>query len=236
MNYAELYTYLTTLLQINTENSTDFDSILPLGILDGEGRIYREMDFLAASVLDATASFTPNNRNLTLPATIIICQGISAITPAATTPANGVRHALEPVTLDFLDYIWNKELGTGSTGVPQYFTMQSATIAMVAPTPDAAYVAEVNGIIRPAPISVSNPTTYISLTYPDLLVAAIMVFLTGYQRDWGAQSDDPKMAMSWESHYQAAKQFVMVEEQRRKFQGPGWNAYPPSPLTTTQRT
>ena len=36
------------------------------------------------------------------------------------------------------------------------------------------------------------------MRYPELLLCACMVFASGYQRDFGAQAEDPQKAVSWE--------------------------------------
>jgi hypothetical protein len=39
-----------------------------------------------------------------------------------------------------------------------------------------------------------STTTILSLYVPDLFVAAAMIFMAGYQKDFGSQSDDPQAA------------------------------------------
>lgn len=244
LDYSGLTTALGDLLQIGITDassptpspSVDFNNILPNIIGDAENRIYRELDFLATRTPNSSLSFAINNRSLTIPPTFLIVQGVSAITPALATPVNGTRNRIELVSLDVLDTIWPQEVGTGATGIPQYGAMLNATTLIVAPTPNAAYIAEFTGIFRPDAMSSTNTTTYIGDTYPDLFLAACMVFATGYQRDFGSQADDPHMAVSWEALYQARKSSVMEEEQRRKGQSTGWSPYSPAPLSTPQRS
>lgn len=232
MNYTQLLSYLQNLLQ-DALPSTDFTNILPAAIQDAEGRIYREMDFLATRTTDSSTTFTPGSRELLLPASILVVQGVAAITPAGVVPALGQRNTLEPVSLDFIDVTWPNE---ALTDIPLYVAMKDAATIIVAPTPAAAYKADITGIFRPAPISISNPTTYISATYGDLMVAATMIFLAGWQRDFGGQADDPKLAMSWEGHYQSLKTSVYEEEQRRKFSSTGWSPFSQTPLAMPPRS
>lgn len=232
MNYSQLIAYLENILQ-DQAPSTDFTEILPAAIQDAEGRIYREIDFLATRKTDSSAAFTPGNRELTLPTSIIIVQAVAAVSPAGNAPSAGARNTLEPVSLDFIDCTWPVE---ATTGVPKYWTLKDATTVIVAPTPAAAYKADITGIYRPAAISSSNQTTYVGGTYPDLLVAACMVFMTGYQRDYGAQADDPKMALSWEQTYQDRKKSVIEEDQRRKGQSANWANMSPAPLSNPPRS
>ena len=51
----------------------------------------------------------------------------------------------------------------------------------------------------------------------DLLIAASMVWVTGYQRNFGAQGNDPQYASSWEGQYQIAFKSANVEELRKKW-------------------
>lgn len=235
MDYATLNTYLQTLI-VDQAPSTDYTTILPAAIQDAEQRIYREMDFLDTRTVNSGSSLTTGSRNFTLPtspSTILVLQGVAAISPSGDTPAAGTRNALEPTSLDVIDMIWPQE---SVKSLPTYFAMKDALSIVVAPTPDANYTVELTGIFRPVPMSAINTTTYIGNVYPDLLVAACMVFLTGYQKDFGAQSDDPKMAMSWEALYQDRKKSAYEEEQRRKGASVGWSPFQQAPLAQPQRS
>lgn len=235
MTYDELKAYLQNLLQVNAGNTASFDGIFPAALNDAEGRIYREMDFLATRDVNASVSFTTNSRSLTLPAGTIVCQAIAAITPAPSIPSAGTRNTLEPVSLDFIDYSWPQEVGVGATGVPQYFALLNETTAIVAPTPAAAYVAEITRTIRPATLSDSNQSNFLSLVYPDILLAACMVFLSGYQREFANMSEGPQMGTTWEQHYVTLRDSVLPEDQRRKHASTNWSPYSPTPLSTPRR-
>lgn len=237
MTYDELVSYLENLLQVDSENETEFLAILPATLNDAQGRIYREIDFLDTRVQPVSTAFTANNRQFIIPDDILVIQSIAAITPSTSiTIATGTQNTLEPVSLDFIDYTWPTALATSTNPVPLYFTMLDATTAIVAPTPFANYTAVVTGVVRPETLSDANTSNYLSETYPDLLVAACMVFLSGYQRDFGSMTNGPPgMSVSWESHYITLKQSVMDEEQRRKHQSTSWSPYSMAPLSTPQR-
>ncbi len=227
MNYTDLVTNLTTLLTVPASD-TSFQAILPALINDAEQRIYRELDFLYTVFQTSPTAFTPNNRAITAPATTIIVQGLAAVTPASTQPAAGTRNQLERVSLDFLDTVWPV---AATTGLPVYYALLTDTSVVVAPTPDQAYVAEWTGTFRPAPMSASNATTWLGDHLPDLFLAACMVFGSAYLRDWSSMSDDPKLALSWETHYQTLKASAVEEEQRRKSQGTNWTPMSETPLS-----
>lgn len=226
MNYTALNTYLQTLL-VDQAPSADYTTILPAAIQDAEQMIYRDLDFLATRTVNPNLTFTIGSRNLAIPTTstsIIVLQGVAQITPIGVTPAQGTRNTLEPTTLDFIDFVWPTE---SVTGLGQYWTLLNNALLVVAPTPDQVYPAELTGIFRPTPLSASNQDTYISDTYPDLMINACMVFLCGWQKNFGQQSDDPKMALSWKDKYEESKKSALEEEQRRKLSSTGWSPFSP---------
>lgn len=234
MTYNQLDTYLQTLIQ-DQAPSADYTTIIPAAIQYAEGRIYREMNFLATRTVNSGAAFTPGSRTFTLPtspSTILYLEGVSAITPAATQPAAGTRNPLEPVSLDYIDMTWPVE---GSTALPDSWAMRDALAIVVKPTPDQAYVVELTGIFQPVAMSVSNQNTYIGNIYPDLLVAACMIFFAAYQRDFGAQTADPQLAVSWSSEYDKLFKSAYEEEQRRKSTSVGWSPFQQTPLAAPPR-
>lgn len=235
MIYSQLVIYLAQLLVLDTDEP-DFTAILPAALQDAEQRIYLDLDFLNTRTVNSGSTFTAGSRLFTLPttpSTIMVLQGVAAITPAGAAPSLGTRNQLEPVSLDYIDSTWPTE---SITGVPDAWAMRDDASIVVKPTPAGAYVAELTGMFRPTPMSAANPATYIGNTYPQLLVAACMVFLAGWQRDYGQQSDDPKLAVSWKDIYGSQLELAMNEEQRRKGQGVGWAPFSETPKAVPPRT
>lgn len=229
-NYATYVNQLTDLMATSQTNP-NFVTILP-GIIDyAEQRCYRELDLLSTVVRDSSATLTSNNRNFTLPTSLgkfIVVSAVNVITPVSTAPESGTRNALIPVRLDFLDTVYNS--ASGAT-VPRFFARYDENSIAVGPWPNNDYTVEVIGTIRPTPLSVSNTTTFLTDYLPDLFMAASMIFASGYQRNFGAQSDTPQMAQSWESQYQTLLASAKTEETRKKFASFGW-----TPLSTTAPT
>lgn len=248
MQYSDLTTALGDLLVIpiitpasaTPSSSADFNNILPRIIDSAEQRIYRELDFLHLVTTDANTALTANSRTATLPTSVngvagaqfVVVQSASAITPAPATPLTGTRNPLERSSKAFIDMIWPTEQGGALNTVPQYFALVNDTTVIVAPTPDAAYKMEYTGVYRPAPMSASNTATYLGTNYPDIFLAACMVFGAAYQKNFSESADDPKMAMSWESNYQSAKTSAMEEAQRQKSQSQNWSPYSPAPSSS----
>lgn len=231
-------TYVSSLANLLVVPSSDagFQAVLPNIIDDAEQRLYRELDLLNTSVR-ATGTLTAGARTFNLPSTqgtFIITDEINVITPAGTTnPESGTRNPLVPASNEMLNVLWPSV--TGST-VPQYFAMFDQGSIIVGPWPAAAYTVEVTGTIRPNALSTSNVTTLLSVYFPDLMVAASMVFAAAYQKNFGAAVDDPKMAVTWESHLNALLGSAKTEEARKSFTGPAWSSKDPAPLVTPPRT
>ena len=112
---------------------------------------------------------------------------------------------------------------------------KTSIIVEVAPTPDASYPVRVSGTVRPLSLSVSNTTTFLSLYFPDLFIMASMIYISAYQRNFGRANDDPQMAVTYESQYDALLKGSMVEEARKKFQSAAWTAYSPAQVATPTR-
>lgn len=236
LTYATFVTTIANLLPVSASDA-GFVAMLPNMIDDAEQRLYRELDLLDTSARDSSAALVAGNRNFTSPVTLgefIVTDEVNVITPAGTSnPESGTRNQLIPASNEVLNALWPSV--AGST-VPQYFAMVTQGMIIVGPWPDASYQVEVVGTQRPLPLSASVTTTILSFHFPDLLVAAGMVFASAYQKNFGAATDDPKMGITWESHLQALLQSAKTEEARKTFTSQGWSSKSPAPLATPPRT
>lgn len=228
-------TYVTALQNMASTptNQTDpaFAQVLPSVIAYAENRIYRELDLLSTTTTNATAALTSGSRSFTLPtlpARFVTVEQINVITPAGTAdPEAGTRNPLTPTTKEFLDMVWNSATGSAQ---PQHFAMVTDQTLIVGPWPDADYQVEVVGTVRPAPLSPQNTETFLTLYLPDLFMAASMVFVSGYQQNFGSQADNPQMAQSWETQYTTLFASANSEEMRKKFAGALGTSKPAKPL------
>jgi len=114
-------------------------------------------------------------------------------------------------------------------------TQSNDTTVIFGPWPDAGYSVEIVGTIRPASLSSGNTTTWISMNVPDLMLAASLIFVSGFQRNFGKISDEPQMAVTWQQQYDKHLDAAIVEEQRKRFAGPGWTSMSPTPVASTTR-
>jgi hypothetical protein len=234
MNYTDFVAAIANLTVISP-TEPNFVQILPQGIAYGEDRLYRELDLLSTVTRDS-APLTISSRNFTLPSTngrFVVTNGFNVITPAATTvPDNGTRTQMTPCSRDFLDAVWGSVTGAG---LPTLYAPITDQDFIVGPWPDQTYTIEVIGTIQPTPLSVSNPTTFLTLYLPDLFTAAVMIFMAGYQQNFGSQADDPQMAQSWQGQYDKLFASANVVEQRKKYQSGAWGSLSPTPIATPTR-
>lgn len=202
-----------------------------------EGRIYRELDLLNTVVVNGAQSLTAGVRSFQLPTNGVngifyTVTGVNVITPVTAVNADaGERNQLTAVSMDYLNAVWNSG---NRKGVPKEFAMVNQFNIIVGPWPDANYLIEIIGTVQPAPLSIANPTTFLTAYLPDLFVAASMVFVSGYQRDFGSQSDNPQQAQSWESQYQTLFKSALLLELRKKWAGIGWTSLSSAPVSPTR--
>lgn len=233
-NYNQFVAALANMLVIPPDDG-NFLQFIPLAIDDAEQRIYRELDILNTVTIDATGTLTPNTRTFTLPQTngrFVVPESMNVFYPVGTTTN---RKQLVSVSREFLDAIWGNAIPTESPSIPDYYAMITDQQIIVGPPPDAAYGMEVIGTIRPTPLSATTTTTYLTLYLPDLFMAAALVFAVGYLKDYGAATDDPNAAGSWESHYQKLLASANTEEQRKRYAAQAWTPKQPAMLATPPR-
>jgi hypothetical protein len=80
-----------------------------------------------------------------------------------------------------------------------------------------------------------NNSNFISTYLPDMLIAASMIYVGGYQRNFSTTGADPQMPVNWEQQYQTLLKGATVEEYRKKFQSSAWGSQSPSPIATPPR-
>jgi hypothetical protein len=197
-----------------------FDSLIPNAIDYTENRIQRDLDIIGNITTVATGTMTANTRFQTLPAPN--AGGIYVVTTQIRPIINNVRQTpLEPVSRDFIDYAWPDENSltdvNGAAVLPVQWAPDNQARIVVGPAPATTLGFEVVGTARVLQLSPTNLTNFLSVNFPDIYLACSMVFWSGYQGMFGAQSDDPKMAQSWENQYQLLKSGADVEEARKRF-------------------
>jgi hypothetical protein len=233
LTYSTYKTALAT-LSVVPETDPNWLAVLPDAISYAELRIQRDLDLLSTVLTDASNTTTPAVSKVEIPSgQFVTIQNVNVITPSGVAnPDAGTRTPLLPVSKEYIQYSWPN---SNNAGVPLYFAMLNERSFSLGPWPDDTYMLEIVGTYRPDTLSQTNQTTFISQYLPDLFLQASMVFISGYQRNFGRQSDDPAMAQSYESQYQALLKGATVEEFRKKFAASGWTSISPSPVATPGR-
>lgn len=231
LTYSTFTTSLANMIVVGLDDP-NYTLALPNIIDDAEQRLYRELDLLSTRVT-ATGPLVANNRKFTLPTgngTFVVVEQFNVITPAGVTdPDQGTRNPLNPCSKEYLDAIWPS---AANAGVPDLFAPINQTDWIVGCWPDAAYTVEVVGTIRPAPLSATNQTTFLSVYLPDVFLAAALVMAAGYQLNFSAAGDNPQAGVTWESHVKTLLDSAKVEEIRKKFGSQGWTSMAPDPIAT----
>ena len=217
-NYSSIVSEVAGLMVVPISDP-NFQAIIP-GMFDyAELRMQRDLDLVDSTVRDSSGTLTVGSRTFNLPSTngtFIVVYQMNVLTPAGTvSPDSGTRNPLVPASVKLLDALWPSK--TGAT-VPQYFAAFDQDVMLVAPFPDQNYNIEVIGTQRFTPLYQSQSTSILSVFFPDVLVAACMVFASGYQQNFGAAGiDNPQQSINWESNYQALLASAKTEEARKKF-------------------
>lgn len=233
LTYAQYVTQMATLAVV-AENDPAFVIILPQMITYAENRICRDLDFLSTQSSITGNRFASGSRTITISAgTLVTSQQVNVITPSSTSnPNSGTRNPCLPVTKEFLDQVYG---ASTYTGMPLYFAPFNDNIFYFGPYPDDTYYIEIVGTVRPTSLAATNTTTFISTYLPDLMIMASMIYVTGYQRDFGKVSDQPDMGMSYEQQYQLLMKSASVEEARKKFWSSGWTSMSPAVAASPTR-
>lgn len=233
LTYSQYKTTLAALAVVQEDNGP-FNIILPQAITYAENRIYRDLDLLGTVKRSSSYSVAAGSRNLAIPmADFVTVQDLNIILPAGESVADqGTRSPLLPVTKEFLDMVYPS---VSASGIPTYFAPIDQFTMVLGPWAASQYYVEVIGTYRPDSLSETNTTTMISLYLPDLFLMASMVFISGYQRNFGRQSDDPQEAMSYEAQYKTLLTGAAIEEARKKFLAAGYTAMSPTVAATPNR-
>lgn len=228
MYYADYVNALGGYLPENVSDTTSvapfisgsrYNTILPRCIEYAEGMIYRDpdLDFLANYNADgvATNSCVVGRRKVSLPGTMLIAETVNIITPAGYTPgsAGSTRNPLVPTSVAFINNVWPNP---SAQQQPTYFARDNDASIILGAYPDQAYTVEFYGTLLPAALSNTNTSTLLTLNFPELFIAASMIYMTGYQKNFGAMAGDPQEGMTWQGYYDSLKKGVGAQEARKK--------------------
>ena len=199
MTYAELVTKIRDYTEVD---SNVFTATIVNGfILDAEWRIQRDVD-------------SDNNRKYAT-ATIIAAQPYVS-TPLLTDQTLIIREAqilynCEYYQIEYRDTGFiNEYNNTQVQGIPKYFSYWDEQNIVLAPIPDLTYTMQLNYTLKPAGLSASNTTTYLSQQFPSGLLYACLVEAYGFLKG------PADMIQFYEQKYQSVLQGFSIEQMGRR--------------------
>jgi hypothetical protein len=198
MTYDELVTNIRNYTEVGSNVFTN--SVINTFITMAENRIMRDID-LDVFKKEVTGTMTSGNKFLTTPTDLLTHRYL------LLTSAGG-----EQIFLDFRDTSFMKEYwadGT-DTGVPKYYAVWDQNTFYVAPTPSSNYAVELGYIYRPAQLSSTNNTTWISNNAPEALLYACLIQAYSYTKG------PLEMLNFFEKSYAQALQGLGIEQQGRR--------------------
>lgn len=218
-----------------------FNTLIPQMLDYAELRIQRDTNLLPAQQTNTSYSLSVGNNLLALSVNDFV--SVRTI----NVNVNGQMTALLPTSVEWLQTVYPS---TSTPGAPAYFaplggdatTGNTSNIFQLGPVPDNNYAASIVGTVRLPSLNKfnTNPqagtaTTFISTWLPDLLVIASMVYITQYQRNFSATSDQPDMGVNYETQYKSLLNGVVIEEARKQFSASGWSSLPPPTVASPGR-
>lgn len=198
MTYDELITNIRNYME--TDSNVLSNSVIDTFILLTENKILRDID-LEVFRQSSTAPLTANSRFLTMPSDILTHRYML------------VRNASnEEIFLNFRDVSFAKEYWENATetGFPKYYAVWNQNTFVLAPTPDAAYTVELGYIRKPAGLSSTTPTTWLSQNAPEALLYGCLVQAYSYTKG------PLEMLGYFSNSYKEALSALGIEQQGRR--------------------
>jgi hypothetical protein len=197
MTYDELVTNIRNYTEVDANVFTS--SVINTFITFAENRILRDID-LDVFKLEVTGNMTSGNKFLSAPSDILTHRYLM------------ITSGTDQIFLDFRDTSFMKEYwpNGATTGIPKYYSVWDQNTFYIAPTPNAAFVAEMGYIYRPAQLSSANSTTWISTNAPEALFYACLIQAYSYTKG------PPEMMATFDASYKQALQGLGIEQQGRR--------------------
>jgi hypothetical protein len=205
MTYAELVTKIRDYTEVD---ATVFTSTIINGFIsDAEFRILRDVDSdnnRSYAQADIIAAQRYVNTPLINDETLIIRS--VQITNSTGGADNSSRSFLEYRDTNFI----SEYNPTGVQGLPKYYSYWDEDTIVIAPTPDLNYNMQINYILKPNGLSVSNTQTYLSKEFPNGLLYACLVEAYGFLKG------PADMIQFYEGKYKQALEGFTVEQMGRR--------------------
>lgn len=215
-----------------------FNTMIPQALNYAELRIQRDLDMLPSVSTNYYTIKAGTNVLQINPSDFVTVETLSISgTPLLAVSKEFLQGTYPTSYLSSIPQFFSMVGGDQSTGGNTYNNI------LIGPYPDQNYTISITGTQRlpslyqyaSSSTLAATGTTYISQFLPDLLIAASMIYVSNYQRNFSGSSNSPEMPGSYEIMYENLLKGAMTEESRKKFEGAGWTPYAPSPTSAMNR-
>ena len=199
MTYDELVTNIRNYTEV--DSNVFSNSVINTFITMAENQILREID-LDVFKLEVAANMTTGNKFLSAPSDILTHRYMMITNPTTS----------DQILLDFRDPSFMKEYWPdgSDTGTPKYYSVWDQDTFYVSPTPNQNFQVELGYIYRPAQLSSTNTTTWVSNNAPEALLYACLIQAYSYTKG------PVEMLGYFENSYKQAIQGLGIEQQGRR--------------------
>lgn len=196
MTYNELVDNIRSFTEVDANALPN--SIINTFILMTENRILRDID-LDVFKLESSANMTQGNKFLTAPSDIL-------------THRYMMIQSTTNIFLEFRDTSFMKEYWPDGSvqGKPKYYSVWDQNTFYIAPTPDQNYYVELGYIYKPAQLSSTNQTTWVSNNAPEALLYGCLNQAYSYTKG------PLEMLQYFDNAYKQAVQGLGIEQQGRR--------------------
>ena len=202
MTYAELVQKIRDYTEV--DSTVLSDTIINGFIENAEFRVLREVDSDSNRSFK-TAQLVASQRYIDVPADCLVVRS------AQIVDSDGVASADNREFLEYKDTNFMSEYNpTDATGVPKYYSYWDEDTLVFAPVPNAVYTIQINYVLKPAALTATNTTTYLSLNFPNGLLYACLVEAYGFLK--GPQD----LLQLYEQKYKQVVEGFSIEQMGRR--------------------
>ncbi len=202
MTYAELVQKIRDYTEV--DSTVLSDTIINGFIENAEFRVLREVDSDSNRSFK-TAQLVASQRYIDVPSDCLVVRS------AQIVDSDGVASADNREFLEYKDTNFMSEYNpTDATGVPKYYSYWDEDTLVFAPVPNAAYTIQINYVLKPAALTATNTTTYLSLNFPNGLLYACLVEAYGFLK--GPQD----LLQLYEQKYKQVVEGFSIEQMGRR--------------------
>ena len=202
MTYAELVQKIRDYTEV--DSTVLSDTIINGFIENAEFRVLREVDSDSNRSFK-TAQLTTSQRYIDVPDDCLVVRS------AQIVDSDGVASADNREFLEYKDTNFMSEYNpTDATGVPKYYSYWDEDTLVFAPVPNAQYTIQINYVLKPAALTATNTTTYLSLNFPNGLLYACLVEAYGFLK--GPQD----LLQLYEQKYKQVVEGFSIEQMGRR--------------------